>query len=209
MRILIVDDHAVVRRGLKEILEDEFQDAAIGEAENAPEAFQRIREQGWDVVILDITLPGGSGLDALKDIKHLRPDLPVLVLSMHPEDQYAVRVLRAGASGYLTKEAAPEELVAATRKALRGGTYVTASLAEKLASDLSTGGEKPPDETLSDREYEVMCLIASGKAVSRIAEELSLSAKTISTYRSRALAKMGMKTNAELIRYALRRKLVD
>ena len=208
-RILIADDHAVVRRGLREILEGEFKEAKFGEAQTAPEALAQVLKNDWDIVVLDITMPGGSGLQVLKDIKNARPKLPVLMLSMHPEDQYAVRTLKAGAAGYLTKETAPEELVSAVKMALAGQKYVSKSLAEGLAFRLANDYEGPLHEELSDREHQVMVMLASGKAVSEIAEELSLSVKTVSTYRSRILGKMKMKTNADLTRYAMENKLVE
>jgi len=199
----------VVRRGLREILVEGFPRAEFGEAETVPQTLQQIHSRQWDVVVLDITMPDGSGLDVLNDVKTTRPDLPVLVLSMHPEDQYALRALKAGAAGYLTKETATDELVEAVKKVLAGRKYVSASLAERLAGDLSKGGEGPLHQTLSDREYQVMLMIASGKSVSDIAEELSLSAKTVSTYRSRILKKLAMKTNADLTRYAMELGLLD
>lgn len=209
MRILIADDHAVVRRGLREILAEEFHGVQFGEAESGAETIQQVRQRDWDVLVLDISMPDRSGLDVLKDVKSIRPNLPVLVLSVHPEDQYAVRTLKAGAAGYLTKETAPAKLIEAVNKAVTGGQYVSVSLGERLAADLRKGRDGPPHEILSDREYQVMCMIASGKLVSEIAEELSLSVKTVSTYRTRVLEKMGMKTNAALMRYALAQKLVD
>ena len=209
MRILIADDHAVVRRGLKQILADEFKKADFGEAGNAREALDRIRKENWDTVVLDITMPGRSGLEALKEIKEARPKLPVLVLSMHPEDQFAVRVLKSGASGYMTKESAPEELVGAVKKVLAGGRYVSPALAEKMASYLAIDTPNPPHERLSDREFTVLRMIASGKTVSQIAVELSLSVKTVSTYRTRILEKMGMASNAELTHYAIKNQLVE
>ena len=210
MRVLIADDHAVVRRGLQQILSDEFKDIIFGEADNAHQAVEDVRDSTWDVVILDITMPGRSGLDALKEIKKERPALPVLVLSIHPEDQFATRVLKAGASGYMTKETAPEELVTAINKVVTGGKYVSASLAEKLAGDLEndTGGT-PLYERLSDREYEVLRMIASGLTVSEIAADLTLSVKTISTYRARILDKTHMRSNAELTHYAIKHGLVE
>ncbi|HEX9714584.1 MAG TPA: response regulator transcription factor [Desulfurivibrionaceae bacterium] len=208
IRVLIVDDHAVVRRGLRELLSDEFRGAAFGEASTAQQALEQIWKKEWDVALLDITLPGRSGLDLLKEVKAARPRLPVLVLSVHPEDQFAVRVLKAGAEGYLTKESAPEELVNAIRKILAGGQYVSPTLAEKLALGLRKDSTRAPHETLSDREYEIMCCIASGKTVTEIARELSLSPKTISTYRARLLEKLRVKNNAEIIRYAIRNGLV-
>jgi DNA-binding NarL/FixJ family response regulator len=209
MKILIADDHAVVRRGLRQILADEFKKAEFVEVGSANEALAGVRKENWDVLILDITMPGRSGLDALKEIKESRPRLPVLVLSMHPEDQFAVRVLKTGASGYMTKESAPEELVGAIKKVLAGGRYVSAALAEKMASYLAIDTPKPPHERLSDREFVVLRLIASGKTPSQIAKELSLSVKTVSTYRARILEKTGMASNAELTHYAIKNQLVE
>jgi two-component system, NarL family, invasion response regulator UvrY len=210
MKILLADDHAVVRHGLKQILADEFKRAAFGEARNAQEALDLIWKENWDVVVLDITMPGRSGLEVLREIKKSRPRLPVLVLSMHPENQFALRVLRRGASGYMTKESAPDELVGAIKKVLAGGRYVSASMAEKLATYVSSSeSQKPPQELLSDREFQVLRLIASGKIVSEIAKELSLSVKTISTYRTRILEKMGLRNNAELMHYAMQHQLVE
>ena len=207
--VLIADDHAILRRGLKEILEDDLQDAIYGEAGNAQQVLAEVQRYEWDLVILDITMPGRSGLDVLRDLKQLRPDLPVLVLSMHPEDQYAKRVLKAGAAGYMNKETAPKELVKAVGKVLSGGRYVSAALAEKLASDLSADTERLSHERLSDREFEVLRMIASGKTISQIAEELHLGVTTVSTHRARILEKMGMANNAELMRYAMRNGLID
>jgi DNA-binding NarL/FixJ family response regulator len=204
----LADDHAVVRHGLKQILADEFKRAAFGEARNAQEALNRVWKEAWDIVVLDITMPGRSGLEVLREIRKSHPKLPVLVLSMHPEGQFAVRVLKRGAAGYMTKESAPEELVGAVKKIMAGGRYVSTSLAEKLATYLSSD-QKPPQERLSDREFQVLRLIASGKIVSEIAKELSLSVKTISTYRSRILEKMGMRNNAELMHYAMQHQLVE
>lgn len=209
IRVLMADDHSIVRQGLKHILAEEWNGATFGEAQNATEALQMMRKNPWDLVLLDVNMPGRSGLDILKDLKQERPLTPILVLSAHPEDQYAVRVLKAGASGYLTKESAPDELIKAARKVLDGGKYVSAALAEKLAFGLGDRSEKAPHETLSDREYQVMCLMASGKSAGEIADELMLSVKTISTFRSRILTKMQMKTNAELTHYALQHQLVD
>ncbi len=199
----------MVRQGLKLILADHFKQAVFGEANNAQEAFSRIAKEKWDVAVLDITMPGRSGLEALKEMKRLRPKLPVLILSMHPEDQFAVRMLKAGASGYLTKESAGDELVGAIEKVVHGGRYISSQLAEHMASYLNVDVQKAPHERLSDREFLVMRLIASGKNVSQIAQELFLSVKTISTYRARILEKMHMKNNAELTHYALQKKLVD
>jgi len=209
IRILIADDHAILRRGLKEILVRELEGAVCGEAEDAQQLLAQLQSQEWDVVILDITMRGQSGLDALRDLKALRPKLPVLVLSMHPEDQYGKRVLKAGASGYMNKESAPEELITALRKVLAGGRYVSPALAEKLACDLSQDAERPIHEALSDREFEVLRMIASGRTVSQVAEELHLSVPTVSTYRARILEKMHMTTTVELMHYALRNHLVD
>jgi len=210
MRVLIADDHAVVRRGLEQILVDSLQEIVVGEASNAEDAIKLVRRQEWDVVVLDISMPGRSGLDALKEIKKLRPELPVLILSIHPEDQFATRALKAGASGYLTKETAPEELVNAINKVIAGGKYVSASLAEKLATDLERDmGGAPPHKRLSDREYEVLLLIASGHTISDIAESLSLSVKTISTYRARILEKTELKNNADLVRYVITHGLAE
>jgi two-component system invasion response regulator UvrY len=197
-----------VRHGLRQILADEFKKAVFGEARNATEALDLVWKENWDVVVLDITMPGRSGLDVLREIKKSKPKLPVLVLSMHPENQFAVRVLKRGASGYMTKESAPGELVGAIRKVLAGGRYVSNSLAEKLATYLSSE-QKAPQELLSDREFQVLRLIASGKIVSEIARELSLSVKTISTYRTRILEKMGLRNNAELMHYAMQHQLVE
>jgi DNA-binding NarL/FixJ family response regulator len=208
MKILLADDHAVVRHGLKQILTDAFKRATYGEARNAQEALDLVWKHDWDVVVLDITMPGRSGLDVLREIKQSKPRLPVLVLSMHPENQFAVRVLKCGASGYMTKESAPDELVGAVKKVLAGGRYVSNALAEDLAASLSAS-QKAPQEKLSDREFQVLRLIASGKMVTDIARELSLSVKTISTYRSRILDKMGMKNNAELMHYAIQHRLVE
>jgi len=208
IRILIGDDHIVVRRGLQQILSDEPDMSVVGEAHNAQEVLALVRKQHWDLVVLDISMPGRSGLDIIEELKHERPKLPVLILSMYPEDRYAVRALRVGAAGYLTKESAPEELVKAIRKVVSGGRYVSPPLAEKLACALSTDTGRPLHETLSNRELQVLCMIGSGKSVGAIAAELSLSVKTISTYRARILEKMTLKNNAELIRYALQNRLV-
>ena len=208
MKILITDDHAVVRQGLKQILAEEFTRAEFGEATNAQEAIDRVWKENWDVVVLDITMPGRSGLEVLKEIKKSRPKLPVLVLSMHPEDQFAVRILKIGAAGYMTKESAPNELVGAVKKVMAGGRYVSPSLAEKMASYLAIDVHTPPHERLSDREFLVLRLIASGKTPTAIAKELALSVKTISTYRMRILEKMNMSNNAELTHYAIQNQLV-
>ncbi|SEM20652.1 DNA-binding response regulator, NarL/FixJ family, contains REC and HTH domains [Syntrophus gentianae] len=208
IKILVADDHTIVREGLKQIVGEVDDMAVADEAGNGQEALAKIREGDYDVVLLDISMPGRSGLEILKDIRAERPKLPVLILSMHSEEQYAVRALRAGASGYLTKASAPDELIGAIRKVSRGRKYVTASLAEKLALELDADTQKPPHETLSDREYQVMLMLAAGKSVTEIADELCLSVKTISTYRSRILEKMNMKKNAELTLYAVQNHLV-
>ena len=208
IRILIVDDHAILRRGLTELLSDEFPAAVFGEASDAPQALEQLRKKEWDVALFDISLPGKSGLDLLKELKAEWPRLPVLVLSAHSEDQFAVRVLKAGAGGYMTKASAPEELAKAIRKIVAGGRYVSPALAEKLALGVTKDLTRTPHETLSDREYEVMSRIASGNTVTEIAEELSLSAKTISTYRARVLEKLGVKNSAEIVQYAIRNGLV-
>jgi two-component system, NarL family, invasion response regulator UvrY len=208
IQILIVDDHAILRRGLKEILEREFHDVSIAEAGTAEQALTQLDSENWDLVILDITMPGRSGVDVLRNLKALRPKIPVLVLSMHPEDQYGKRVLKAGASGYMNKESAPEELIKAVRKLLSGGRYVSPTLAETLAVDLGRDDGTPAHERLSDREFEVLRKMASGKTVGQIAQELHLSVPTVSTYRARILEKMGMSNTAELIRYALSHHLV-
>ncbi len=207
-KILLTDDHAVVRQGLKLILADHFKRSVFGEARNAQEAFALIAKETWDVAVLDVTLPGRSGLEVLKEMKRLRPKMPVLILSMHPEDQFAVRMLKSGASGYLTKESAGEELVGAIEKVVKGGRYISASLAERMASYLDTDIQKAPHERLSDREFLVLRMIASGKTVGQIGRELFLSVKTISTYRARLLEKMDMKNNAELTHYAVKRQLL-
>ncbi len=209
IRILIVDDHSIVREGMKQILADIDDMQVAGEAANGSDALAKIQKQPFDLVLLDISMPGRSGLDVLKELKNLQPRLPVLMLSMYPEEQYAVRALRSGASGYLTKESAPDELISAIRKVCGGGRYVSASLAENMALTFDRKADQSPHESLSDREYQIMCMIASGKAVKDIGQELSLSVKTISTYRTRILIKMNMKTNAEMTRYALQNNLVS
>lgn len=209
IRILISDDHAVVRRGLREILMRDLPDAVCYEVDNAQQVLAEVQSQEWDLVILDVTMPGRSGIDVLGDLKRIHPRLPVLVLSMHPEDQYGKRVLKAGASGYMNKDVAPDELIKAIRKVLAGGRYVSSALAEKLALDLNKDTARPAHETLSDREFEVLRMIASGKTVGAIAEELHVSVATISTYRARILLKMDMTTTAQLMHYGLRNHLVD
>jgi two-component system invasion response regulator UvrY len=208
MRILIVDDHAVVRDGVKRIFEE--QPAAVfGEAGTAPEALKLATEAIWDAVVLDISLAGRNGLEVLRELKQIRPRLPVLILSMHSEEQYARRAFRAGAAGYITKDSSRAELAKAINRVIEGGRYVSPALAEKLVFDIERATDRPLHEALSDREFEVMCLIASGKTLKEIAELLSLSDKTISTYRTRVLEKMDMKTNAELTHYAIKNGLVE
>ncbi len=209
IKVLIADDHAVVRSGLKQILAETKDIVAAGEATNGREALEKIRAQSWDVLVLDITMPGRSGLDILKDIRQTHPHLPVLVLSMHAEEQFATRMLKAGASGYLNKESAPDELVKAIRKVHSGGKYVSAAQAERMVTELTGDPSKLPHELLSDREYEILCLIASGKTATEIAKELTLSVKTVSTYRSRILEKMHLSTNAQLTHYAIKSGLVE
>ena len=203
LRILIADDHAVIRKGLKHILMEEYPTAFIDEVEDAEGIFKKVISSKWDIVISDISMPGRSGLDVLHDIKQNYPNLPVLILSIHPEEQYAIRVLKAGAAGYLSKQAATDDLVKAVQRVLQGRKYISAAIAEKMADELDSNFDKPLHELLSDREFHVFKLIAEGKGVSEIAELLSLSLTTVSTYRSRVLVKMNMKTNAELIRYAI------
>jgi two-component system, NarL family, invasion response regulator UvrY len=209
IRILVADDHAIVRKGLREILAHEMPGATYGEADNAQQVIDRIQTEDWDLVILDITMPGRSGLDVLRTLKSVRPKLPVLVLSMHPEDQYGKRVLKAGAVGYMNKESAPEELIKAIRRVLAGGRYVSPSLAERLATDLERDTVGPLHDALSAREFEVMRLIGSGRSVGEIAALLSLSDKTVSTYRARICEKMHFRNNAELIRYVVEHQLVQ
>ncbi len=209
MRIVIADDHAIVRHGLRQIVEDEQDMCVVGEAGNGEELVALLRQQPCDIVVLDVSMPGASGLDVLKWIKADHPRLPVLILSIHPEDQYAVRVLRSGAAGYMTKDSAPEELVKALRKVSHGGRYVSEAFAEKLLLELDSDGEKKVHDTLSDREYQVMCSIARGRSVAQIAEELSLSVKTISTYRTRILEKTKLRSNADIIHYAIQNNLLS
>jgi DNA-binding NarL/FixJ family response regulator len=209
IKVCVVDDHAVVREGLKRIISENSGMAVTAEAGNGHEALKIIKNEPCDVVLLDITLPEKSGLDVLKELHAESPSLPILVLTMHAEDHYAVRVLRAGAAGYMTKDTAPSQLVQAIRKVIRGGKYVSSTLAEKMAFDLDGDSAKQPHEILSDREYQVLCMIASGQSVTEIADKLSLSVKTISTYRVRILEKLNMKGNAELTRYAIKEGLVD
>ena len=209
IKILIADDHGIIRKGIKQILSRTSNIEVTAEASTGQEALEKIWTSHFDLVILDISLPGRNGLEILKQIKSQKPKLPVLILSMYPEEQYAVRVLRAGASGYLTKESDKNELVEAIRRIAEGKKYITPSLAEKLASELEPSNDKALHERLSDREYHILCLIAKGKSSNEIAEELALSVKTVSTHRARVLEKMGMKSNAELTYYAVQSKLVE
>lgn len=208
-RVLVADDHGVVRRGIGQILEETSDFRASGEATTAEELLNLLATGTWDALILDLNMPGRGGLDALKDIHRRWPRLPVLVLSMHDEQQFAPRVIKAGASGYMNKESAPQNLVKALRKIVRGGKYISETVAEALAIDLQQDRSGSRHSQLSDREFEVLRLIASGKTVSQIAVQISLSVKTVSTYRQRLLEKMGMKSNAELTRYAIEKKLVE
>jgi len=209
IKVLVADDHAIVRRGLRQILAETRDIMVGGEAATAQEALHLVRNERWNAVILDISLPGADGLGLLAEIRRERPELPVLILTVHSEDQYAVRAIKAGAAGFLTKESAPEKLIEAVRKVAGGGRYVSAELAENLASFLAGETAGAPHERLSDREFEIMKMLSSGKTVSEVARELSLSVKTVSTHRTRILKKMGMKTNVELTHYAVRGRLVD
>ena len=209
MHILIADDHAVVRRGLREILADAVSGADFSEAGNGDEVLSHLGKSQVSMLVLDINMPGRSGMDILRDVKHSYPRLPVIILSCQPEEQYAVRCLRAGAAAYINKESAPEELAIATRKIMSGGRYVSASLAEKLISNLDASAEKPLHESLSDREHEVMKMIAAGVPLTEIGERLHVSVKTISSYRARIMEKMQMRSNAELTRYAMTHSLID
>jgi len=208
MNILIVDDHAVVRKGIKQILSEEGDISFIGEASNSDEIFKQFYDLNWDLIILDITLPGKNGLDILIELKQRKPDIKVLILSMHPEEEIAIRALKTGASGYLNKDSVPEELTKAIRKIYSGGKYISSSLGEKLAMYLDRDINLLSHELLSGREFQILCLIASGHTLTDIAEELTISVKTVSTYRTRILDKMKMKSNVELTHYAIRHKLV-
>jgi two-component system, NarL family, invasion response regulator UvrY len=207
IKVIVVDDHPVVRRGLKQIIEDEPDMEVAGEAKNAGECFSLVRKTDCTLVVLDITLPDRNGFDVLKQLKYEHPNLPILILSVHPEDQYGLRFIKAGASGYLMKEGAPEELVNAIRKVNAGGKYISASLAEKLVSHLDAL-DKSPHENLSNREFQILCMIAQGKSLKNIAGELCVGEKTVSTYRSRIMEKMKIGTNSGLTRYALENKLI-
>lgn len=208
IRILIADDHIIVRRGLRQILMEGFPNAVIEEVGDAEDMVKKIMNALWDVVISDLSMPGRSGLEALQQIKQVQPKLPVLILSIHPEEQYAIRVLKAGAAGYLSKDLAPDELVNAVQRVMLGKKYITPSIAEKLASVFLNDSIKLPHENLSDREFSVLKLLAAGKSVSEIAESLFLSVTTVSTYRARIMIKMGTKNNADLTLYAIENKLL-
>jgi DNA-binding NarL/FixJ family response regulator len=209
IKVLIADDHAIVRKGLKQILYDTDDMTVAGEASSGQEVLEKTWNNDYNVVVLDISMPGRGGLEILKELKNRNPELHVLVLSIHPEELYAKRVLKTGADGYLSKHSAPDELIKAIRRVSSGGKYLTDSLAEKLALDLQDSSEDNPHSKLSDREYQVMLMIASGKTVMEISRELSLSDKTISTYKSRVMEKTGLKNNAELIRYVIEHKLLE
>jgi DNA-binding NarL/FixJ family response regulator len=209
IKVLIADDHAVVRRGLRQILTEEADMLVGGEAGSVQEVRDLVRQHRFDVVVLDINMPGGSGMDLLAELRRERPETRVLVLTVYPEEQYAVRAIKAGAAGFLTKESAPEKLIEAVRKIASGGRYVSPELAETLASLLAGEANGPPHERLSDREFEVFRSLASGKTVSQIAQELTLSVKTVSTHRTRILKKMDMHNNAELTHYAVKSRLID
>jgi DNA-binding NarL/FixJ family response regulator len=208
-RILIADDHGVVRHGLIQILQDALPDADFGEAETGREAVEEVQRESRDLVILDISLPDQNGLQVLKQIHAIAPRLPVLILSMHPEEQFAVRAIRAGAAGYVTKRTAPQEIAVAARRVLAGHRYVTASIAERLVVEVGRTSDRPPHERLSDREYEVFRLLALGKTVKESGAELSLTVQTVSTYRARLLEKMGLETNAQLTEYLIQNRLFD
>ena len=208
LKILIADDHAIVRKGLKQLLVEEYPSAFIGEVSDTEELLKQVISTGWNIVICDMNMPGRSGLDALAHIKQVAPELPVLIMSMYPEDQYALRVLKAGASGYLQKESIHDDIIKAVQTVQLGKKFITPSIAEKLADAYQNNNNKQPHELLSDREFVVFKLISSGKTVSEIASQLSLSTTTVSTYRSRVLEKMGIRSNAELTRYALEKKLI-
>jgi len=209
IRVLIADDHPVVRRGLRQLLEEAGDIVVGGEAGSAAETLDQVRRNRWDVLVLDLDLPDRSGLEVMRDVKLVQENLPILFLTVASEDQFAIRALRAGAAGYMTKKTAPEELVEAIRKVVGGGRYVTAAVAERIALHLDKDVETPVHESLSDREYEVFQMLASGRTATQVAEALHLSVKTVSTYRSRVLEKMGLSTNAELTVYAVRNGIVS
>ena len=208
IKLLVADDHAIVRKGIEQIIAEMPDIVVAGEARNGQEVMEKVRKDDYDLILLDISMPGRDGLEVLKELKNQRPKLAVLMLSMYPEEQYAIRALRSGAAGYLTKESAPDELIAAIRKVSSGGKYISSSLAERLAHKLGNYSDKPLHEQLSDREYQIMIMLAGGKTLTEIASELSRSVKTISTYRTRLLTKMRMKSNAGITRYVIENKLI-
>ncbi len=209
LRVLTVDDHSVVRRGIHGILSSEFPGAVVGEAATPQEALDAVYKQDWDLILLDVSLPGRSGIELLAEIRVARPKVPILMLSMHSEGHFAIRALKAGAAGYITKDSPVEILLQAVRRLLAGGKFITSSLAERLAAQVGSDPTRLPHESLSDREFDVLRLIGSGKTVGEIAEQLHLSVKTISTYRARVMTKMAMKNNAELVQYSIRNNLVE
>jgi two-component system, NarL family, invasion response regulator UvrY len=209
MRLLIVDDHHIVRQGIKEVFADVFPELQVGEAENSQTALELLMKQEWDLVLVDVNIPGRSGLEVLEEVKRLRPQTPVLVLSAYPEEEFAIRSFKLGASGYLNKSLSSDEILAAAKKVLAGGKYVTASLAEKLAASLGSKVQQAPHECLSNRELLVLRMVASGRTIKGIASEIALSEKTVGTYRMRIAKKLGLNSNVELTRYALKHRLVD
>ncbi|TAJ17249.1 MAG: response regulator transcription factor [Rugosibacter sp.] len=209
IHVLIADDHAIVRQGLKQILSETDDLVVTGEADDGADALQLARQQPWDVFLLDVSMPNRNGIDTLKQLKKEFPRLPILILSMHPEEQYAVRALKAGAAGYLTKQSAPEQLVTAIRQVAGGKKYVSAAVAQQLIEALSDDTDKLPHERITDREYQVLVMISTGNTLTQIAENLNLGVATVSTYRARLLEKMGLKSTAEIIRYGLENGLVD
>lgn len=208
IRVLMADDHAIVRKGLRQILAEGDNPCQVEEANSGQEVMKKVYDGNWDILVLDISLPDRNGLDLVKEIKHVKPKLPILMLSVYPEEQYALRALKAGVSGYLNKDSAPDQLVQAIERIVSGGKYISLSLAESLATTIGAGREGDPHEALSDREFTVLLRIGAGKSVSEIADELGLSVKTVSTYRTRILEKMNMSSNADLIRYVIDYKLV-
>lgn len=209
IKVLICDDHVIVREGLKHVIEDTTDMRVAGEAGNSQEVTQLARRSKYDVIVLDLSMPGRDGLDALKELKRDRPDVPVLIFSMHPEEQFALRTLRAGADGYLTKDSDPDTLLEAIRKVYAGGKYISMGFAELLAAEIQKSGDKPSHEVLSDREFQVLCLLAKGKTSTDVADELSISVKTVSTYRARIMEKTNLKTNVELTHFAIQNGLMD
>ena len=209
VRVLIADDHPVVRQGLKMMLSNDPEVDVVGEARDGDEAFDMAHKVDWDVAVLDYSMPGRGGVELLSDVKHDYPDKPVLIMSIYPEDPHGLRALKAGAAGYITKESAGDELTAAVKKVASGGRYISPTLAEKLALRLTPEQERPPHERLSDREYRVMWLLASGRSLQQIAEEMHLSPSTVSTYRGRILKKLGLHTNVDLVHYAMKYRLIE